>query len=218
MGGKGQPLTGWLILSGVGRALCVKRNRRICGCFSDLLRTGATETVCWQEKATRGTDPPCPFLAISTEHPQILRLRCASLRMTDFVAGERGGNLLHLERLHRNRVRAVPGRQNREHRPDRRTRKRNVSRAVVDCGQPQAVGGKCQCHWSAVHLDYYAATAAPDAEKLTMVCFNCESTSSAIVITSASSRLKSTVLKLVCNVLKMLTCRMRDSSMIMGME
>ena len=70
----------------------------------------------------------------------------------------------------------------------------------------------------AVHLDYYAATAAPDAEKLTMVCFSCESTSSAIVITSASSRLKSTVLKLVCNVLKMLTCRMRDSSIIIGME
>ena len=60
--------------------------------------------------------------------------------------------------------------------------------------------------------------AAADSKKLTMVCFNCESTSSAMVMTSARSRLKSTVFRLFCSVLKMLACKMRDSSMNIGME
>ena len=51
--------------------------------------------------------------------------------------------------------------------------------------------------------------------KLNIACFNCESTSSAMVTTSSNSLLKSTPCKFRCKVLKMLTCRMRDSSTTM---
>jgi len=64
----------------------------------------------------------------------------------------------------------------------------------------------------------YAAILAADSAKLTIVCFSCESTSSAMVITSVKRRLKSTALRLVCRVLNMLTCNIRDSSIIIGIE
>ena len=67
--------------------------------------------------------------------------------------------------------------------------------------------------WSA-----YAEACAACSIKLLTACFSCESHSSAMVITSISSRLKSTVPRLFCRVLKMLTCRMRDSSTIIGIE
>ena len=51
--------------------------------------------------------------------------------------------------------------------------------------------------------------------KLNIACFNCESTSSAIVTTSSNSLLKSTPHKFLCKVLKMLTCKIRDSSTTM---
>jgi hypothetical protein len=54
--------------------------------------------------------------------------------------------------------------------------------------------------------------------KLMIACFNCESTSSAIATTSSISKLKSTVLRLFCKVSNMLTCKMRDSSTIIGTE
>src|SRR5260370_38559687 len=49
-----------------------------------------------------------------------------------------------------------------------------------------------------------------------MACFNCESTSSAMVITSSRTLLKSTLRRLFCRVLKILTCRIRDSSTIIA--
>ena len=90
-------------------------------------------------------------------------------------------------------------------------------------------GGGCTstAHWSASCFTIsggrwlqgvYAAVAAACPMKLVIVCFSCESTSSAMVITSVSSKLKSTVLRFFCRVWKMLTCRMRDSSMIIGIE
>jgi hypothetical protein len=48
--------------------------------------------------------------------------------------------------------------------------------------------------------------------KLNIACFNCESTSSAIVTTSSNRVLKSTPHKFLCKVLKMLACKIRDSS------
>ena len=57
-----------------------------------------------------------------------------------------------------------------------------------------------------------------DSAKLMIVCFSCESTSSAMVITSIRSKLKSTTLRLVCKVWNILTCNMRDSSIIIGIE
>ena len=68
------------------------------------------------------------------------------------------------------------------------------------------------------YMSAYAAMLAADSEKLTIVCFSCESHSSAMVITSTRSRLKSATFRLVCKVSKMLTCKIRDSSMIIGME
>ena len=62
------------------------------------------------------------------------------------------------------------------------------------------------------------ALPAANAEKLRTACFNCESHSSAMVITSASKRLKSTVVRLFLSVSKMLTCKMRDSSIIIDNE
>jgi hypothetical protein len=64
----------------------------------------------------------------------------------------------------------------------------------------------------------YAAMPSVDSEKLMIVCFSCRSTSSAIVITSVSNRLKSTVFRLICRVWNKLTCNIRDSSIIIGME
>jgi hypothetical protein len=63
---------------------------------------------------------------------------------------------------------------------------------------------------------YPADLAAADSRKPSMACFNCESTSSAMVITSSRTVPKSTLPRLFCRVLKMLTCRIRDSSTIMG--
>ena len=48
--------------------------------------------------------------------------------------------------------------------------------------------------------------------KLNIACFNCESTSYAIVTTSIDRVLKSTPHKFLCKVLKMLACKIRDSS------
>ena len=41
----------------------------------------------------------------------------------------------------------------------------------------------------------YPATEVAGSAKLTIVCFSCESTSSAMVMTSTRSRLKSTIIK-----------------------
>ena len=65
---------------------------------------------------------------------------------------------------------------------------------------------------------YAAVGSAACPMKLTRVCFSCESTSSAMVIMSISNELKSTVLKFFCKVSNMLTCKMRDSSTIIGNE
>jgi hypothetical protein len=48
--------------------------------------------------------------------------------------------------------------------------------------------------------------------------FSCESTSSAMVITSIKTMLKSTTSGLVCKVRNMLTCNICDSSIIIGLE
>ena len=58
--------------------------------------------------------------------------------------------------------------------------------------------------------------AGGDSMKPSIDCFNWESTSSAMVITSSSTELKSTDRRLFCSVLKMLTCRIRDSSTAMA--
>lgn len=64
----------------------------------------------------------------------------------------------------------------------------------------------------------YAVTFAVRPEKLMIVCLSCESHSSAIAITSISTELKSTLFKLVCKVSNMLTCKIRNSSMIIVIE
>jgi len=65
-------------------------------------------------------------------------------------------------------------------------------------------------------VNYLADLAAAVSIKPSMACFNCESTSSAMVITSSITVLKSTLPRLFCRVLKMLTCRIRDSSTTIG--
>ena len=58
----------------------------------------------------------------------------------------------------------------------------------------------------------------PLLRRLIIVRFNCKSTSSAMATTLSRRGLKSAVLRLVFNALDMLTCKMRDSSMNMGIE
>ena len=58
---------------------------------------------------------------------------------------------------------------------------------------------------------YAAAAVPPTFVKLCIACVNCESTSSAIVMTSGSSKLKSSALRLLCNVPNRVTCSIRES-------
>jgi hypothetical protein len=59
--------------------------------------------------------------------------------------------------------------------------------------------------------NYAAAGVREVSMWLSIDCVNCASTSSAIVMTSGNRRLKSKEFKLLCNVPKSVTCRIRDS-------
>ena len=63
-------------------------------------------------------------------------------------------------------------------------------------------------------FDEFGLICSHEAQRI--CCFNCASTSSAIVTTAGSTWLKSKCFWLRCNVEKMLTCKRRDSSTAMA--
>ena len=65
---------------------------------------------------------------------------------------------------------------------------------------------------SYVGIRIYAAAALPTASvKPSIACVNCESTSSAMVMTSGNRTLKSSALRFFCNTPKSVTWRIRES-------
>ena len=58
---------------------------------------------------------------------------------------------------------------------------------------------------STVHHLQAAVDLGPDFAKASIVCVNCASTSSAMIMTSGNSKLKSSVLRFSCKVPKMVT-------------
>src|SRR5689334_5592755 len=86
--------------------------------------------------------------------------------------------------------------------------------AKCGCNSARQVSTEHAAHYPASRIRGFKTILGET--KLLRACFNCESTSSAMVTTSNNTLLKSTLRKLRCKVLKMLICKIRDSSTTMG--